>query len=63
MRSALLSMLPNALPVALYFGTLGALDITLSPTTSLIACVVLGIAVDDTIHFLTRFNHDARAKG
>ncbi|MGB0218827.1 MAG: MMPL family transporter [Sinimarinibacterium flocculans] len=61
-RSALLSMLPNALPVALYFGTLGALDITLSPTTSLIACVVLGIAVDDTIHFLTRFNHDARAK-
>lgn len=61
-RSALLAMLPNALPVALYFGTLGALDITLNPTTSLIACVVLGIAVDDTIHFLTRFNHDARAK-
>jgi predicted RND superfamily exporter protein len=61
-RSALLSMLPNALPVALYFGTLGALDITLNPTTSLIACIVLGIAVDDTIHFLTRFNHDARAK-
>ncbi|MES0873412.1 MMPL family transporter [Sinimarinibacterium thermocellulolyticum] len=61
-RSALLAMLPNALPVALYFGTLGALGITLNPTTSLIACVVLGIAVDDTIHFLTRFNHDARAK-
>jgi uncharacterized protein len=61
-RSALLAMLPNTLPVALYFGTLGLLDVTLNPTTSLIACVVLGIAVDDTIHFLTRFNHDARAK-
>ncbi|MDD3764038.1 MAG: MMPL family transporter [Nevskiales bacterium] len=61
-RSALLALLPNMLPVALYFGTLGFLDITLNPTTGLIACVVLGIAVDDTIHFLTRFNADARAR-
>ncbi len=61
-RSALLAMLPNLLPVGIYFGVLGLLDITLNPTTSLIACVVLGIAVDDTIHFLTRFNVDARAK-
>ncbi len=61
-RSALISMLPNVLPVALYFGALGLLDVTLNPTTSLIACVVLGIAVDDTIHFLTRFNTDARAR-
>ncbi|MFP5305120.1 MAG: MMPL family transporter, partial [Gammaproteobacteria bacterium] len=61
-RSALLALLPNVLPVALYFGTLGLLNVTLNPTTSLIACVVLGIAVDDTIHFLTRFNTDARAR-
>ncbi|HEY1076408.1 MAG TPA: MMPL family transporter [Fontimonas sp.] len=61
-RSALLAMLPNLLPVGLYFAVLGLFDITLNPTTSLIACVVLGIAVDDTIHFLTRFNVDARAK-
>lgn len=61
-RSALVAMLPNVLPVAFYFGTLGLLDITLNPTTSLIACVVLGIAVDDTIHFLARFNADARAR-
>ncbi|TJY62055.1 cyclic nucleotide-binding domain-containing protein [Sinimarinibacterium sp. CAU 1509] len=62
-RSALLAMLPNILPVGVYFGTLGLLDISLNPTTSLIACVVLGIAVDDTIHFLARLNTDARAKG
>ncbi|MEW6166609.1 MAG: MMPL family transporter [Pseudomonadota bacterium] len=61
-RSALLALLPNVLPVALYFGTLGLLNVTLNPTTSLIACVVLGIAVDDTIHFLARFNTDARAR-
>lgn len=61
-RSALLAMLPNLLPVGLYFSVLGLFGINLNPTTSLIACVVLGIAVDDTIHFLTRFNVDARAK-
>lgn len=61
-RAALLAMLPNLLPVLLYFALLGMLGITLNPTTALIACIVLGIAVDDTIHFLTRFNADARAK-
>jgi hypothetical protein len=49
--------------VAIYFGTLGLLDISLNPTTSLIACIVLGIAVNDTVHFLARFNADARASG
>lgn len=61
-RAGLLAMLPNLLPVMLYFGLLGVTGITLNPTTSLIACIVLGIAVDDTIHFLSRFNIDARAK-
>ena len=61
-RAALIAMLPNLLPVMIYFGLLGALGITLNPTTSLIACIVLGIAVDDTIHFLARFNADARDK-
>ena len=56
------AMLPNFLPIATYFGLLGLLDVTLNPTTSLIACIVLGIAVDDTIHFLARFNADARAQ-
>lgn len=62
-RAALLAMLPNLLPVLLYFGILGMTGISLNPTTSMIASIVLGIAVDDTIHFLSRFNADARAKG
>ncbi|MGJ8669647.1 MAG: efflux RND transporter permease subunit [Oceanococcus sp.] len=61
-RVGLMALMPNLLPVAVYFGTLGLLDITLNPTTSLIACIVLGVAVDDTIHFLVRFNAEARAK-
>ncbi|MGH8530801.1 MAG: MMPL family transporter [Nevskiales bacterium] len=55
-----LALLPNALPVLVYFGALGYSGVTLNPTTSLISCIVLGIAVDDTVHYLTRFNYDAR---
>lgn len=59
-RTGLVTLLPNLLPVAVYFGALGWMGIQLGPTTSLIACIVLGIAVDDTIHYLARFNRDAR---
>ena len=55
-RIGLVALVPNVLPVLLYFGLLGWLDIPLNTTTGLFACVVLGIAVDDTIHFMTRFN-------
>lgn len=63
MRAGLWALLPNLLPVAVYFGLLRLLDIPLNPTNSLIASIVLGIAVDDTVHFLTRFNAEARARG
>lgn len=60
-RVGLIALVPNALPVLIYFGTLGITGITLSPVTSLVACIILGIAVDDTIHFLTRFSHAAKS--
>ncbi|MBW2667520.1 MAG: MMPL family transporter [Deltaproteobacteria bacterium] len=59
-RIGLLALIPNALPVLFYFGFLGLAGITLNSTTGLVACLVLGIAVDDTIHFLARFNEAAR---
>lgn len=61
-RSGLIAMLPTAIPVAVYFGALSVTGIGLSPTTSLIACIVLGVTVDEIFHFLTRFNTDAREK-
>jgi predicted RND superfamily exporter protein len=61
LRIGALAMLPNVLPVLIYFGALGVSGISLNLTTGSVACMVLGIAVDDTIHFLTRFNAIARA--
>ena len=62
LRTGAIALLPNVLPVAAYFGLLGFAGIPLDTTTGLLACIVLGIAVDDTIHFLTRFNHEARER-
>jgi predicted RND superfamily exporter protein len=55
LRIGLLALLPNALPVLAYFGALGLFGVTLNPTTSLVACIVLGVAVDDTLHYLARY--------
>jgi hypothetical protein len=41
---------------------MGLLGIPLNAATSLIAAVALGIAVDDTIHFLTAFKRHAKGK-
>ncbi|MES2682380.1 MAG: efflux RND transporter permease subunit [Pseudomonadota bacterium] len=62
-RAAALALLPNLVPVAIYYGLLQLTGIGLTPTTSLIASIVLGISVDDTIHYMVRFNKEARARG
>ena len=63
LRIGLRALFPNVLPIAVYFGTLGFTGVTLNPSTSLIACIALGIAVDDTVHYLARFNADAKRLG
>ncbi len=60
-RTAAKALVPNAIPVAFYFGALGATGITLNFATSLIAPMVLGIAIDDTIHYFSRFTQDAKS--
>jgi uncharacterized protein len=39
---------------------MGWLGIELSVGTSLVACVAIGLAVDDTIHFLVRYHREVR---
>lgn len=58
LRIGLVALIPNALPILVYFGLLGLLPVTLNLTTSLVACAVFGIAIDDTVHFLARYTQD-----
>ncbi len=48
-------MIPTALPVALTLGAMGILDVPLDTGTAMIAAIVLGIAVDDSVHLVTRY--------
>ena len=59
-RIGFVALIPNIMPVAVYFGSLGFFGISLNPSTSLIAPMVLGIAIDDTIHYFARFNREVR---
>jgi hypothetical protein len=51
----LLSLVPNSFPIILNFAIMGGLGIPLNTATALIAAVALGIAVDDSIHFLSHY--------
>ncbi|MCL4235471.1 MAG: MMPL family transporter, partial [Deltaproteobacteria bacterium] len=53
-----LSMIPNLIPLIYVAGLMGFAGVTLNPTTAVTFCVALGIAVDDTIHFLVRFRYE-----
>ena len=60
LRVGLVALIPNVLPVAAFFGALGLTGIRLDTGTSLIAPMVLGIAVDDTIHYFSRFIRESK---
>ncbi len=55
-RQGLIALVPNLFPIVLTFGVMGWLGIPLSTATFPVANIALGIAVDDTIHFLLRYN-------
>lgn len=54
-QAGLISVVPNLIPALLTFGVMGLLGITLDTDTLLIAPVIIGVAVDDTIHFMTSY--------
>jgi predicted RND superfamily exporter protein len=61
-KLGIIAMAPNVVPILLFFGLLGAGLAPLSLPTSLIASVALGIAIDDTVHYLVRYR-DEREHG
>jgi diguanylate cyclase (GGDEF)-like protein len=59
-KVGLIAIVPNLFPIVINFGIMGWLGIELSMATSLIASIAIGLAVDDTIHYLVRFNREFR---
>ncbi len=55
LRFGLLAMIPNVLPIMMIMGITGWLGIPLDTDTLLVMPLAIGIAVDDSIHFLTHY--------
>ncbi len=51
----LVAMIPNVLPILVVFGAMGWLGIDVDVGSMMSASIALGVAVDDTIHYLTWF--------
>lgn len=56
-------MIPNVLPVLLVFGGMGWLGVPVDIGSMMAASIALGVAVDDTIHFLAWFRDDFKIYG
>lgn len=52
------AMLPNVLPVVMVFGGMGWLGIDVDVGSMMTASIALGVAVDDTIHYLNWFREE-----
>ncbi len=55
---AVLAMAVNLLPVGLLIALQGFADVPLNSVTIMVAAIALGIAVDDTIHFITHWRDE-----
>ena len=62
-KGGAMGMVPNAIPAFLAFGLMGLFGIPLDTDTLLIAPIILGIAVDDTIHFMTHYRVELSKTG
>jgi hypothetical protein len=54
-RIGLVSMVPNLAPIVITLGAMGWLGIRVDAFTMMVGSIAIGLAVDDTIHFLHNF--------
>ncbi|MBF0351987.1 MAG: MMPL family transporter [SAR324 cluster bacterium] len=59
-KMGLVALYPNVVSIAVFFGFLGWMSISIGVTISVIAAIALGIGVDDTIHFLSHYNSNVK---
>ncbi|MBR9805323.1 MMPL family transporter [bacterium] len=62
-KLGLLSLIPNLVPIGIGFGFWGMVDGTIGMALSIVSGMTLGIVVDDTVHFLSKYLRAHREKG
>ncbi len=59
-KGGFIALIPNLIPIILMFGIMGLLEIPLNPGTAMVAVIAIGIAIDGTLHLLSRYNELCR---
>jgi predicted RND superfamily exporter protein len=63
LQRGLVSMIPNLVPIAVGMGLMYLLALPLDIFASLVGCIAIGVAVDDTIHFMHGFQRSYNESG
>ena len=63
LRIGLLSMIPNLAPVVFALGLMGWFGIEIDMINLMLGSIVIGLAVDDTIHFMHNFRRELEETG
>ncbi len=61
-RMVLIGLIPNLIPLIIMSGTMGYLGISFKMSTAILFTVAFGIAVDDTVHFLSKLRMERRGE-
>lgn len=60
-RMVVVSLIPNIIPLIATAGLMGYMEIAIKPSTLLVFSIALGIAVDDAIHYLSKYRYELKA--
>lgn len=63
LKIGLLSLIPNLLPVGIAFGIWGLISGEVGMAVSIVVGMTMGIVVDDSVHFLSKYLRARREKG
>lgn len=63
LKLGFLAMLPNVIPVVVTLGLIGFSGARVNMVLVILAPIILGVCIDDTIHFITRYRHYFRECG
>lgn len=62
-KIALISIIPNMIPMVIMAAVMGYFGIPLRPATAMTFAIAFGIAVDDTLHYLIRYRQELMQAG
>ncbi|NOT89829.1 MAG: MMPL family transporter [Lysobacter sp.] len=62
-KVGLIALIPNLIPATLTLGLLGLSGITLDFYTMMLAPIIIGISIDDTVHFISQYQRQLGKDG